>query len=176
MNGFAAAAAVLALPTLLIATAATQTSVLVVDVALEDGPRVVAPVPYVVARAGLALAPREMRRIQVPEFAEYVDDLRRVLEILEDAPDGVFVEIDGPSEHVRISKRTDAIRVTVVDGDQTRIELTLPLASLTSIHDAYDRETETLHTGALVRALRRAPRGSLLHVVDGETEVHIRAW
>jgi len=176
LNWFAAGAAVLALPAVLLATSTTQTSVLVVDVSLEDGPRVVAPVPYAVARAGLALAPRDVRRIQVPELAEYVGDLRRIVEVLEDAPDGDFVQIEGRDEHVLISKREGALRVRVLDGDRTRVSLTLPLATLASLPDAYDRETGTLHTGALVRALRQAPRGSLLHVLDGETEVHLRAW
>jgi hypothetical protein len=176
VNGFAAGAAVLALPAVLLATAATQTSVLVVDVNPENGPRVVAPVPYALAQAGLALAPRDVRRIEVPELAEYVDDIRRALDVLQDAPDGIFVEVETPDEHVLISKREGALRVMVLDGDRTRVELTLPLATLASLPDAYDRETGILHTGALARALRKAPRGSLLHVVEGETEVRVRAW
>lgn len=176
MNGFAAGAAVLAIPAVLLATAATGTSVLVVDVNPEDGPRVVAPVPYALAQAGLALAPRDVRRVQVPELAEYVDDLRRIVGVLEDAPDGIFVQVETPDEHVVISKQEGALRVTALDGDRTRVELTLPLGTLASLPDAYDRGTGTLRAGALVRALRSAPRGSLLHVVDGETEVRVRAW
>jgi len=176
MNGFAAGAAALALSTGLVAAAATQTSVLVVDVTFEDGPRVVAPVPYAVVRAGLALAPRDVRRLQVPELAAHMDDLREVLNILQDAPDGVFVEIEGRGEQVVISKRDDALRVMAMDGDRTRVELTLPLGSLASVHDAYDRQTGTLHADALVQALRSAPRGPLLHLADGKAEVHVRAW
>jgi hypothetical protein len=105
-----------------------------------------------------------------------VDDLREILEVLRDAPDGVFVEVEDRDDHVVISKEGDALRVMVVDRDRTRVELTLPLASLASFHEAYDRETGILHTGMLVRGLKKAPRGSLLHVVDGETEVRVRAW
>jgi hypothetical protein len=52
VNGFVAGAAVLAIPAVFLATAATQTSVLVVDVTVDEGPRIVAPVPYALARAG----------------------------------------------------------------------------------------------------------------------------
>jgi hypothetical protein len=176
LNGFAAGAAVLAIPAVLLASAVTPPSVLVVDVNPEGGPRVVAPVPYAMVQAGLALAPREVRRIEVPELAEYMDDLRRIVDVLGDAPDGTFVEVETPDEQVLISKREGALRVRVLDGDHTRVELTLPLVTLASLPDAYDLGTGTLHTEALVRALRKAPRGSLLHVVEGETEVRVRAW
>jgi hypothetical protein len=176
VNWLAAGAAALVLPVVLFVGAATQTSVLVVDVTLEDGPRIVAPVPYALVRAGLALAPRDARRIDASEMADYVDDLRDILDALRDAPDGVFLEVESPDEHVVVSKRGDALQVQVTDADRTRIELTVPLGSLASIHRAYDRETGTLRTGAVVRALRQAPRGPLLHLVDGGTEVSIRAW
>jgi hypothetical protein len=176
VNWFAAGAAVLALPAVLLATAATQTSVLVVDVTVDEGPRIVAPVPYALARAGLALAPRDVRRLEVLELAPYMDDLREILNVLRDVPDGVFVEVEDRDDHVVISKEGDALRVMAMDGDRTRLELTLPLASLASFTEAYDRETGILHTGRLVRGLKKAPRGSLLHVVDGETEVRVRAW
>jgi len=176
VNGFVAGAAALALSAVLVVAAATQPSVLVVDVTLEDGPRLVAPVPYAVARAGLALAPRDVRQLEIPELADYMDDLREVLDVLQDTPDETFVEIEGPDQHVVISKRDGALRVMAVDRDRARVDLTLPLGFLASAHDAYDRETGLLHTGALVRALRSSPRGSLLHLVDGGTEVHVRAW
>jgi len=176
VNGFAAGVAALALSAILVVAAASHTSVLMVDVALEDGPRVVAPVPYAVARAGLALAPRDVRRIDVPELADFADDLREVLDVLQDTPDETFLLIERPREQVVVAKHEGALRVTAADGDRTRLELTLPLSSLALAHDAYDRETGILHTGALVRALRGSPRGSLLHLQDGGTEVHIRAW
>ena len=176
MNGFAAGVAALALSAVLVVVAASHTSVLVVDVALEDGPRLVAPVPYAVARAGLALAPQDVRRLDVPELADFADDLREILHVLEDTPDETFLLIERPSEHVVVAKHGGALRVTAADGDRTHLELTLPLNSLALAHDAYDPETGILHTGALVQALRSSPRGSLLHLVDGGTEVRIRTW
>ncbi|TVR64359.1 MAG: hypothetical protein EA422_06435 [Gemmatimonadales bacterium] len=182
MNGFAAAGAVLALPFLLFAATPSQmttsapTSVLLVEVTPEDGPRVVVPVPYALVRAGLALAPRDVRRIPVPELTPHLEDVRTVLATLQEAPDGVFIEIESPHEHVVISKGEGALRITVVDGGETRVEAALPLSLLASAQDAFDGETGSLHTGALVRALRHAPRGPLVHLVDGGTEVQIRAW
>lgn len=179
MNWLAAGAAALALPFVLVVAAATQnsqTSVLLVDVTLEDGPRIVAPVPYALVRAGLALAPRDVRQLDLPNLADYAHDLGEILHALRDAPDGVYVEIHTPDEHVVVSKREGALRVAAVDGDRTRVELTLPVEALLSVHAAYEPETGVLSTGDLVNALRGAPRGSLLHLVDGETEVRLRAW
>jgi len=188
MKSFAIVAAALTLPLVLLAADPAQpsaltahpaqpsTSVLVVEVTPEHGPRLVIPVPYIVVRAGVALAPRHIRQIPVPGLAPHMDDLHRALATLQDTPDGVFVEIEGPDEHVMVEKRDGALRVVVLDGDHTRVQAVLPFSLLASARNAFDGETTSLHTGALVRALRDAPRGPLVHLLDGGTEVEIRAW
>lgn len=157
-------------------TTRTRTSVLVVEVTPEEGPRIVIPVPYALLRAGLALAPRDIRQMAIPELAAHADDFEKVVAVLQEAPDGVFIQIESPAEQVTVSKGAGAIQVAVLDGDDTRVHAALPLALLASASHAFDQETGTLRTGALVRALRDTPRGPLVHVMDGGTEVQIRAW
>jgi len=156
--------------------ARTRSSVLIVEVTPEQGPRIVIPVPYAILRAGLALAPRDIRQMAIPELAPHADDFERIVDVLQEAPDGVFIQIESPNEQVTVSKEAGAIRVAVLDRDDTQVHAALPLALLASARHAFDQDTGTLRTGALARALRDTPRGPLVHVVDGGTEVKVRAW
>ena len=42
--------------------------------------------------------------------------------------------------------------------------------------DAYDPVTNKLRTTRIVGALRAAPSGDLVHVIDRDEEVRIRMW
>lgn len=169
-------AAVAIVPALLLGGAAVNTSVLVVDVQTPDSPHLVIPVPLPLARAGLALAPDEARRVEVPELAEHLPAAKKAVAALREASDGVFVEIRGRDEHVRIAKEDDLLRIRVIDGSKTKVDVSVPLAAAGEALLAYDREERSFDTSDLVAALGTAPSGELVRVLDGEDEVGIRLW
>lgn len=169
-------AAVAVVPALLLGGAAMNTSVLVVDVQTADSPHLVLPVPMPLARAGLAFAPNEAKRVEVPELAEHLPGARKAVAALRQAPDGVFVEVRDGEEHVRITSEEDVLRVNVIDGSRTTVDLRLPLAAAEEALDAYDVGEGSFDTSELVAALGSGPGGELVHVLDGEDEVSIRLW
>lgn len=169
-------AAVAVVPALLLGGAVVNTSVLVVDVQTPDGPHLVLPVPMPLARAGLTFAPDAAKRVEVPELAEHLPEAKKAVAALRQAPDGVFVEVHDGDEHVRISGEDDILRVHVVDGSRTTVDVRFPLAAAEAALDAYDVEHGSFDTSDLVAALGSAPGGDLVHVLDGEDEVSIRMW
>lgn len=169
-------AAVAAVPALLLGGAVMNTSVVVVDVQTPDSPHLVIPVPLPLARAGLALAPERAKRVEAPELAEHLPAAKRAVQALREAPDGVFVEFHDRSEQVRITKEADLLRVRVVDGSGTNVDVSFPLAAAGEALRSYDREDRSFDTSGLVAALAAAPRGELVRVLDGDDEVSIRMW
>lgn len=169
-------AAVALLPAFLVGGAVMNSSVLLVDVQEPDAPHMVIPVPLSVVRAGLAFAPDEARRVRAPELAEHLPRLARLVDELRGAPDAVLVRVDDRDEHVDVSKEGDALRVRVVDGEHTAAKIDLPLRSVKALLEAYDAEDRAFRTPDLVSALRTVPRGEVLRVLDGETEVQVRMW
>lgn len=169
-------AAVAVVPALLLGGAVMHTSVLVVDIQTADSPHLVVPVPMPLARAGLAFAPDEAKRVEVPELAEHLSEAKKAVAALRQAPDGVFVEVHDGDEHVRISREEDILRVNVIDGSRTTANVRLPLAAAEEALDAYDVEEGSFDTSDLVAALGSGPGGELAHILDGEDEVSIRLW
>lgn len=169
-------AAIALFPVLVVGGAVVNTSVLLVDVDTPEGPDVTVPVPLPVARAGLWFAPEQARRVKAPELAEHLPRVRKIVKALEDAPDGVFVEVRDRDEYVEIIKEDDDLRVHVIDGSRTTVDVRFPLAAAQKALDAYDRDERTFDTSELVAALGSAPRGELVHVLDGKDEVRISMW
>lgn len=162
---------------LIFAGAAMNTSVLTVDVETADAPRMVIPVPVPVAQAALVFAPDEAKRVEVPELARYLPHVQRALGALREAPDARLVGVRDRGDHVEISKEDDRLRIRVREaGDGARVDVDVPLAAAEAALRAYDRESGTFDTGELVSVLRSAPRGNLVHVLDGTDEVTIEVW
>jgi len=169
-------AAIALFPVLVVGGAVANTSVLMVDVDTAEGPDITVPVPLPMARAGLWFAPDEAKRVEALELAEHLPHARKAVAALRQAPDGVFVEVHDRDEHVKIVKEGESLRVRVIDGSRTSVDVRVPLAAAEKALDAYDREERTFDTSDLVAALGSAPRGELVHVLDGEDEVRIRMW
>lgn len=167
-------AAIAILPALLLGGAAVNTAVLMVDVDTADGPHIVLPVPLPLARAGLAFAPDDARRVEVPELAEHLPRVRRVVETLRDAPDAVVLDVEDGEEHVSVVKEGDVLRVHVVDSARTTADVRLPLGSADAVLRAYDVESRSFEASELVAALGAAPGGDLVRILDGEDEVSVR--
>lgn len=163
-------------PLLVAGWTVTNRSLVLVDVHEADGHHLVVPVPLALAQGALFFAPEEARFVEAPELAHYLPYAERAIDGLREAPDGVLVEVLERDEHVRIGKEGDALRIHVIDGRETRVDVELSFGSAMAVVRAYDDEDRGFRTSDLVGALRSMPRGEVVHVLDGADEVTIRMW
>jgi hypothetical protein len=150
------------------------TGVAVVDVrdGAPDGHHLTIPVPLLVAQAALTFAPDEAKYVACPQFARYQKVAATVLKELEHAPDGVLVEVHDGDDSVLIQKVGGVLCIDVKSADGESVECNLPLRSAIKAVEAYDGHG--FPTKAAFWALRRAPRGILVHVKDAQDEVTVR--
>lgn len=158
----------------LVAGAVAHAGVVVIDVQEADGSRVVVPVPLAVARAGVALAPEEVKRLDAPGFAPYPGDVDRAAEALIGAPDGTLVRVLDGDQRVTVTKEGDLVHVRVIEGEETAADVLVPLRSVEAAVRAYDARERHFRTSGLLAALRTAPRGDLVDVLEGEERIRIR--
>lgn len=137
-----------------------------------DGMRIIVPVPLALARLALNFAPAEARYVAVPEVAEYLPHVERVVEELRKAPDGVLVSVQERRDSVLIEKVGEALAVHVDDGNAV-IDVTVPLDALIDMVRAYDGEG--FDTRDLVRAIGHA-HGDVVQVRDGDEEIRVWVW
>lgn len=169
-------AALTMLPVALVGGVVANSSIMIVEVNNDDV-HIVIPVPLSLVQVAMAFAPEEARYVQVEEIGEFLPYIARFVDELRAIPDDVMlVEVIDGGDHVRIYKEADVLRIQVDEANGARINVRVPLASLAAMVDAYDTETGTLRTSRLIGALRAAPSGDLVHVIDGDDEVHIRMW
>ena len=169
-------AALTMLPVALVGGVVANSSIMIVEVDNEDV-HIVLPVPLSLVQVAAAFAPDEVKYIQVEEIGEFLPYLDRFVDELRAIPeDAMLVEVIDHNDHVRVFKEDDLLRVQVDEKHGAKVNVRIPLASLAAMVDAYDTETGTLRTTRLIGALRAAPSGDLVHVVDGTDEVHIRMW
>jgi hypothetical protein len=143
----------------------------------NDDVHIIIPVPLSLVQVAMAFAPEEARYVQVEEIAEFLPYVARFVDELRAIPDDVMlVEVIDDRDHVRIYKEADVLRIQVEEAHGAQVNVRVPLASLAAMVDAYDAETGMLRTSRLIGALRAAPSGDLVHVIDGDDEVHIRMW
>jgi len=169
-------AALTMLPVALVGGVVANSSIMIVEVDNDDV-HIVIPVPLSLVQVAMAFAPDEAKYVQVEEIGEFLPYVERFVDELRAIPDDVMlVEVIDGGDHVRVYKEADALRVRVEERNGAQVNVRVPLASLAAMVDAYDTETGTLRTSRLVGALRAAPSGDLVHVIDGNEEVHIRMW
>ncbi len=170
-------AALTMLPVALVGGVVANSSVMIVEVDADDV-HIIVPVPLSLAQVAVAFAPDEAKYIQMDsEVGEYLPYLARFVDELRAIPaDAMLVEVIDGSDHVRVFKEDDVMRVQVDEGHGTKVNVRIPLASLAAMVDAYDEEENMFRASRLVGALRAAPSGDLVHVIDGDEEVHIRMW
>lgn len=150
-----------------------SSSCVVVDVKPADGPRVIVPVPIVLARAAMAVAPDEIRHVEVREYAPYSELARRVVDELQDIGDGVLVEVERRGEHVVVEKVGDELVIDAATGDED-VLLHLPLGAVADLLESYDGEDIDV-VRALV-GLSKVSRSDLVHVKTADEEVKVWIW
>ena len=168
-------AALILVPLLLVGGVVANAQILLVQVHDQDL-RLAVPVPLGLLQLALAFAPAELRQVHAPEFAPFAGQAARLLDGLANLPDVVLVEIRETDERVRVAKRSDLLEVAVADGDEESVTINLPIGALAGVLTAYDADAGTFRTSRLVAALRAAPSGPLVRVLDGDEEVSIRVW
>jgi hypothetical protein len=127
-------------------------------------------IPLVVAQAALALAPAEARYVRCENLGQYQEIATRLVDELTRCPDFVIAEVVERDESVLVRKEGKCITIDVKEADE-QVHCRVPLKSVARILAAYDGEG--FSTSTMIRALRSAPRGDLVHVRDGQDEVRI---
>lgn len=171
-------AAVTVLPMLLVGGVVANSSIMLVQVhEPHEGLNITVPVPLALAQLATVFAPDELKRLELPrEAVQYLPYLSRFVDELEQLPDVLLVEVEDRSDHVKIYKREGVLRVEVREDRGATVDVNIPLATVRGIVDAIDVDTRTLHASRVVGALRAAPSGEFVNVVDGEERVRIRMW
>jgi hypothetical protein len=164
--------AIVAAPFLIVALFFGATGILLVDVREggPDGTHIMIPVPLVLAQAALAMAPAQARHVKCDNFGQYQEMAVRLAEELSRCPDFIIAEVVEGDESVLVRKEGKCITIDVNEADE-QVHCRVPLKSVARLLDSYDGEG--FSTSAMIRALRSAPRGDLVHVRDGQDEVRI---
>jgi hypothetical protein len=106
-----------------------------VDEKQPDGTHLSLIVPAALVPATLHFVPRQHLAEASRNVRPYLPIIDAAIPALEDCPDGVFVEVTDPHEHVVISKSGGSLVIDVNDTGET-VHLTVPLrAAQSSIHE-----------------------------------------
>jgi len=170
-----AAAVLLSIPLLLLGLVAS-TGLVVVDVKSSDGPRLVIPVPLLLARAAVGFVPEAATEVEIPELGEYSEIAGRIVAELRECDDAVLVEVDDRDDHVRIEKIGDEIAIEV-SSDDDEVSVRIPLAAASEILESYDQGR--LQVSGVLDALSSSSSLSgtdLVHVRSENEEVKIWIW
>jgi len=87
--------------------------------------------PAMLAPMAMHLAPRQSLAEATREIHPYLPVIRATMESLRQADDVVFVQVEGPGEHVKVQKLGGSIIVDVDDPDAT-VHVTAPIRAIAS--------------------------------------------
>lgn len=99
-----------------------------------DGHHINLIVPAALVPVGLRFVPREHLAEAAQNLRANMAIIDAALPALEQCPDGVFVEVTDPGEHVLIAKARGSVVIDVTDPDET-VHVSVPLrAAESAIH------------------------------------------
>ncbi len=119
------------MPIFAFATAVAATGTVTVSVHEQgaDGVNLYIPVPALLIDLAVFAAPRLMPEDALAEMraeiAPFRDGLEALAQELENCPEGVLVEVQTPTEHVRIAKTWRSFEVEV-DSDDADVRVSVP--------------------------------------------------
>lgn len=152
------------------------TGVVVVDVKTHDGPRIVVPMPLLLAETAVRLAPTHSAQNalnRIERVRQYLPVAEEVVAALAEAPDAELVRVDDGREHVRIAKVGDMLQIRVQSPDE-KVSVNVPISL---VQDALRQAHHgRLDPGDLVASLRRARMTDLVVVDDRDDHVKISVW
>lgn len=109
-----------------------------VEVVETDGTNVSMSIPGALVHAGVRLVPVSLLPPDVAvEIEPWWPAVRAAWDGLEDCPDVVLVEVDGPHEKVRIAKRGGVIEIDV-DDHGARVRIAVPVRTVSILLDKLD--------------------------------------
>jgi hypothetical protein len=146
-----------------------------VDTTGPDEVHLIVPVPVGLLQAGVVFMPEEARRVKIDKQDLPIDvqDLRRLAEALEQAPDGVYVKVTSPRENVRIEKKGGNLNI-FVKTEQEKVEMCLPIAFLKGCLDGMDKDG--FNTSAAIDALSELRHTKIVDVDAPDAKVSIYSW
>lgn len=140
----------------------------------DDGEKVRINLPLQLVEAVLPLideADISHGRVRIDDSDLTADDLRQIWDAVRDAEDGVYVEVEGVDEEVRVAREGDMIVVRVEEeGEEERVEVKLPVAVIDALLSGEGDELDIL---AAIRAFGERGEGDLVMVTDDESTVRI---
>ncbi len=97
-----------------------------------DGVDLYIPVPMAALNLALSLAPREELREAGREVAQYRDLVAAFTQVLEECPDGTFVDVVDHGESVQVVKAGGNLEVHV-DGPHETVHVSFPLHAVNGV-------------------------------------------
>jgi hypothetical protein len=99
-----------------------------------DGHNITVIVPAALVPVVLKFVPKHDLSDSTQDLREYLPVIDAAIPALEKCPDGVFVEVVDPNEHVMVAKSRGAIVIDVNDENET-VHVSVPLrAAQSSLH------------------------------------------
>ncbi|HEV2387083.1 MAG TPA: hypothetical protein VGS20_07475 [Candidatus Acidoferrales bacterium] len=113
-------------------------------------------------------------RVRIGRFESDGVDIRQILDALQTAPDGEFVTVDQPKQHVRVAKRNGQLIVRVTDRkhEDQNVSVTLPWTVAEALASSTDKHE--LNLEAAIQALEKASDTTLVTVTGSRQTV--RVW
>ena len=96
-----------------------------------NGSHVFVVAPAMLGPIAMRFAPREPLQEAAKQIRPYLPTIRVAMQELAKCSDATFVEVQGPNEHVRISKSWGAIVIDVDDADDT-VHVSVPIRAVQS--------------------------------------------
>ncbi|MDX1388199.1 MAG: hypothetical protein R3344_03365 [Acidobacteriota bacterium] len=122
-----------------VAAAVARAGTVEVEVVETDGTNVSLSIPGALIDAGVRLVPVSVLPADVAvEIEPWWPAVQAAWDGLEDCPDVVFVEVDGPYEKVRIAKRGGVIEIDV-DDHGARVRVAVPVRTVSILIDKLER-------------------------------------
>lgn len=113
-------------------------------------------------------------KIRIGGFEANGVDVKQILDALQTAPDGEFVTVDQPNQHVRVAKRNGQLIVRVNDRkhEDRNVAVTLPWSVAVAL--ASSSNPHELDLEAAIQALEKAGDTTLVTVTGNRQTV--RVW
>lgn len=139
----------------------------------RDGHRIVVPVPLLLAETAASFIPQKDMKLELPpEAVAHLGAAREVLQALAESPDGEYVRVEQPNEHVLITKAGDVLKIEVRNGDDEEVTVNVPLKAVGEIIDRHGR----ISPARAVGLLRHARFSTLVDVRNGDDHVKITVF
>jgi hypothetical protein len=140
----------------------------------RDAPRIIVPVPLLLAEAALSFVPdKDMHLSMDPGAVQLLPMAEAMVAELRTLPDVELVRVEEKDELVTITKKGDVLEVRV-KSDRERVSVNVPLDSVTDVLRSAKDGRLDLHRA--LASLHRFGRTDLVEVQSKDEHVKIYVW